>query len=96
MRPIDADVVLRELKFRYPSMPLFKELRDKWAVRTEGYIEAGEIIMNAPTIDAVRVVRCRDCKYMSKGEEYLWCDHERGMDLVDADDFCSHGEREGE
>lgn len=57
MRLIDADAVLRELKSRYPSMPFFKELREKWAIRTEGYLEAEEIIWNAPTIDAVSVVQ---------------------------------------
>lgn len=65
MRLIDADVVLRELRFRYPSMPLFKELREKWAIRTEGYIEAGEIIMNAPTI------KTKEIKYYDESEN-VW------------------------
>ena len=96
MRPIDADVVLRELKFQYPSMPLFKELRDKWAVRTEGYIEAGKIIMNAPTIDAVSVVRCKDCRWAKANGTYQWCGRLDSTARIKADDYCSYGEREGE
>lgn len=47
-----------------------------------------------PTIDAVPVVRCLDCKY--KG--VLWretiCDHPNGMlHKVKPDDFCSYGQR---
>ena len=44
-------------------------------------------ISNTPTIDAVPVVRCRECKFGS------------GCPIIDAniwmddDDFCSHGER---
>lgn len=96
MRLIDADAVLRELKFRYPSMPFFKELREKWAIRTEGYIEAEEIIWNAPTIDAVSVVRCKECWHGKR------IDSADGVfthmcDISDlkwrADDFCSYGKR---
>ena len=42
----------------------------------------------APTVDAVPVVRCRECKYRSKDgcpiiDANIWMDDE---------DFCSHGE----
>ena len=42
--------------------------------------------------DAVSVVRCRDCKY--KDEIVNYC-YENDRD-VNADGFCSYGEREGE
>ena len=47
------------------------------------------ILREAPTVDAVPVVRCRECKYRRKD----------GCPIIDADiwmdndDFCSHGER---
>lgn len=57
------------------------------------------MIENAPTIDAVEVVRCRDCKHRKKWkDEITWhCGNpEYGMatavELQD-DDFCSYGER---
>ena len=53
------------------------------------------ILREAPTVDAVSVVRCKDCKYRFKNNG-----HSRdGCPIIDAniwmddDDFCSHGER---
>lgn len=53
----------------------------------------------APTVDAVEVVRCRDCacyeeRHPGCGYCYHW-DYEQGMspNSVYADDFCSYGER---
>ena len=46
-------------------------------------------IMNAPTVDAVEVVRCRDCKFNLDGH----CDNWSGWELVADDEFCSRGER---
>lgn len=43
-------------------------------------------IDNAPTIDAVPVVRCKDCKHWLKGDGS--CFHH-----ADYNDFCSNGER---
>lgn len=44
-------------------------------------------IENAPTIDAVEVVRCKDCKYFKYGKcadnGYEW----------NQDDFCSYGKK---
>ena len=37
-----------------------------------GYVDAFQIA-NAPTVDAVEVVRCRDCKHWHK--ETLFCDY---------------------
>lgn len=56
-------------------------------------------IDNAPTVDAVEVVRCKDCvSYEERCPGFGYCyhwDYEQGMspNQVDADDFCSYGER---
>ena len=58
------------------------------------------IIDNAPSID---IVRCKECKYWERlnyeAPKEGWCDdripYSDGR-WVDADDFCSYGEREGE
>lgn len=58
----------------------------------------------APTVDAVSVVRCRECISFEKigelpdGMPFGYCSHwdyESGMspNKVDGDDFCSYGER---
>ena len=59
---------------------------------------AAEIDMNIelmPKVDAVPVVRCRDCEH--KDRESGFC-HGRGwpMQLVPDDGFCDKGERKGE
>ena len=50
-----------------------------------GYVDAKQI-SDAPTIDAVEVVRCRDCKHRYSDS---WCEY------VDDDDnfYCARGER---
>ena len=50
-----------------------------------GYVDAFQIA-NAPTVDAVPVVRCRDCKHRYSDS---WCEY------VDDDDnfYCARGER---
>ena len=60
-----------------------------------GYVDAKQIA-DAPTIDAIPVVRCRDCKRWHK--ETLFCDYMpygEAQERVNwyADDFCSYGER---
>lgn len=58
------------------------------------YIKAtvDQYIDEAPTIDAVPVVRCRECIYCSwQRDSLVYCDNfERDMM---PDDFCSVGER---
>ena len=53
-------------------------------------------IMRMPTIDAVPVVRCRDCKYigpLSPTDDYNTCKHKRAMVYAPLDGFCCWGER---
>nr|DAL91089.1 MAG TPA: baseplate protein [Caudoviricetes sp.] len=47
-----------------------------------------------PTIDAVPVVRCRECKHWLPRQGYSGCHHRRGLWEPQEDDYCSHGERE--
>ena len=52
------------------------------------------ILREAPTVDAVEVVRCRDCKNCDP--ENYHCDHPMGTVAPlrrKPDDFCSYGER---
>lgn len=62
-------------------------------------IFAKEVIGDAPTVDAVEVVRCKDCQQFEPtcpgyGYCYHW-DYEPGMspNEVEDDDFCSYGKR---
>lgn len=93
MRLIDADKV----KFRFPHW------FDNNGILTVPYSSCKNALDNAPTVDAVPVVRCRDCKnwepYGSKAarnigdplERYGGCKVWHGGHLES--DFCSYGER---
>lgn len=53
-----------------------------------------EAIENAPAVDAVEVVRCKECgqsEPTALSEEYLFCNHSC-MVVLDSD-YCSYGER---
>lgn len=56
------------------------------------------LVCDAPTVDAVEVVRCKDCKHccldLSGRENHLCMRKEIGFVVKrKADDFCSYGER---
>lgn len=60
-------------------------------------------ILNAPTVDAVPVVRCRECVCSSVCDDQLICSriadvmdgYYRGTaEVVKPDDYCSHGVRQ--
>ena len=55
------------------------------------------MIKTAPTVDAVPVVRCRECKYRKYDDIFrmIWCNRDPYTKRVKPDDFCSYGERKG-
>ena len=95
VRLIDADALLAEIQ-------RIRKAYKKVTTFTAHNVIA--CIKIAPTVDAVEVVRCKDCKHLKYGYQ---CYYPLGMMLnndgdayvlVDPDeDFCSRGERrEGE
>ena len=60
------------------------EYKDEWHMTQYGeFVELADI-ETAPTVDAVEVVRCKDCDMHNK------CRFEQGLGM---DGFCSQGER---
>lgn len=57
------------------------------------YKDCREALREAPTIDAVEVVRCRECKRHRKEGciDMVWCGKWGSQRLPD--DYCSYGER---
>ena len=55
------------------------------------------IVWNAPTVDAVPVIRCKDCKWYSANTGYHWgrCENYRPFPF-DETDYCSRAERKEE
>lgn len=90
MRLIDANVLLEQMKAR------------QWYVGRAS--DAVCLVEDAPTVDAVPVVRCKECKYAIEsrqhGEYPFCCTHYEGpidqyCDLK-ADWFCADGEKVSE
>ena len=78
MRLIDADAFLE----RTSKDPLFP-LVERYGLSS--------VIQNEPTVDAVPVIRCKDCVYCSS--LFTVCTYNGRCEPVNADDFCSMGER---
>ena len=87
MRLIDADGVK---KCAAHAQIYTKHLNDDGSVTYEMHVTDAvtvKDIENAPTVDAVEVVRCKDCTSLYDG----WC-IDYGIHMDD-NEFCSGGER---
>ena len=91
MRLIDSDELWERLNY------------EPWEHNEDRDEIALPIVNAAPTVDAVPVVRCKDCKWFAdnNGGEWYGCKmfHVVRITPEDApkpDDFCSYGERREE
>lgn len=100
MRLIDADALKADYGMKDDCADCEKELQGK--VRSCEYdhiyskMDFCGWIDDAPTIDAVEVVRCKDCKYSSDNEVYGCRLESFNYDFdarMYANDFCSKAER---
>lgn len=77
------------------------KLAKKWTIASpEPYntdaVEVLDSIREAPTVDAVPIVYCKDCKYRTA---FGNCEHSRQPGILPTAypyDFCSYGERKDE
>lgn len=87
---IDADALLRH-KRKMSGADFGGEFWDEAVLASD--------IKNAPTVDAVPVVRCRDCKhYMPQKKSAHWENRANYCNRIvtiktQPYDFCSYGER---
>lgn len=88
-RLIDADAL---------KIDFYDEYETEDDAYAYGYVSKHQIDM-APTIDAVSVVRCKECIWwinnlteFSADEDFLQCRWNE-EESPNADDFCSYGER---
>lgn len=101
MRLIDAEEALRLFGEEYEKT---KELIHNGETQldslAEGFTEAYHIIKYVlPTVDAVPVVRCKDCKWFADNNDGDWfgCWLFQTIQIIPEDapkpeDFCSYGE----
>lgn len=87
MRLIDADAILNE-----HCEGCTADIREM--CKTDPVCGSAMWFVEAPTVDAMEVVRCKDCKYWDKAtirKGFLICPAS-GMEIM-ADDYCSYGKR---
>lgn len=87
-RYIDADAIITFVSAGHLRNPMEKTWSDNDVV---------DMIESRPTVDAVPVVRCKDCIYAERArvndKGFTICGASY-MDITD-NDFCSYGERKG-
>ena len=92
-RLIDANSILDDFLKRYTEM----ERDGKLVVAAcEIKQDFADMISNAPTVDAVEVVRCRECKFGdwdSEPNDAMVCMRTKDGFWRSGNDFCSFGER---
>ena len=97
MRLIDADKALELFRAEYENTKnLIKQGETQLDRLAEGFTEAAHIIKDIlPAVDAVPVVRCKDCAFCYKTG--YSSGHRCGLYIdfhpVGEDHFCSYGER---
>ena len=93
-RLIDANEVERRLEIAISSW--WSDCNSNAPVIARAMTDALQRVKYAPTVDAVEVVRCRDCKYARKEialgiNEYFMCEYTECYH--NGEHFCSYGER---
>ena len=92
MRLIDADDLAAKIMMEAP------DFMDGGSSITKAFILAMVKTRSVtPTIDAVQVVRCKDCRNctFSDGEQLADCMIKQGWFPVKPDWFCADGEKRG-
>lgn len=88
-RLIDADALLLEIEEELEhKSPFFTTLQNEMI--DCGLRIAAKDIRHMPTVDAVEVVRCKDCVWW-RGRK---CKNAFGMVSFNENNFCSYGEKE--
>ena len=90
-RLIDADKLLEIYKKWVPQLSSKEDEGDRRGVET-----CIAVLEDMPTMDAVEIVRCKDCKHWHKDTVFCgYMPYGEASERVNwyADDFCSYGER---
>ena len=104
MRLIDADKMAVNESVAYMSAQMKIDNPVTLGINSVVHRKIQQLIADTPTIDAVPVVRCKDCKYcdislvLPTGREMYTCmegSHDHKM-LLNPTDYCSYGVRKGE
>ena len=93
MRPCDLNEIKTCVERQYENCHGYSG--NKKAIYREAILAVKSILHSAKPVDAVPVVRCRDCKY-HEDTHVTGFEHCCLYDLtMRHNDFCSYGKREG-
>ena len=94
MRLIDADAVYKILEScEIRKATIGNPLTDWEYGYTCGIERAESEIECATTVDAVPVIRCKDCKFLRLTGNVWKCQNRLVMMLCEPNDYCSRAER---
>ena len=98
MRLIDADQMAVDESEAYMSVQEQITHDDlKWLVNFAAHSKIQKLIADTPTVDAVPVVRCKDCEYSYDEISYMCCSHGVCVDCeVPPNFYCAYGKRRAE
>lgn len=66
---------------------------ERWMMQNEAVMDIA-ILKAIPTIDAVPVVRCKDCEYFGLNDENVpYCFNRFGLDDPEPNGFCNYGRK---
>ena len=94
MRMIDADQMAVDESEAYMSAQV--QITDdlKWLVNFAAHSKIQSLIADTPTVDAVPVVRCKDCENSYYAVDDLICSYGPCVDCPVSPDFwCANGRR---
>lgn len=67
------------------------DVAERWMIQNEAVMDIA-ILKAIPTIDAVPVVRCKDCEYFRLNDENVpYCFNPFGLDDPELNGFCNYG-----
>ena len=88
VRLIDVNKVINAMQKCIDEAPV-----REYPIATYAFQSIIECLKQEPTVDAVEVVRCKDCKHYNDFFGCMDCQLEIGLYLPSPTDFCSYGER---
>ena len=94
-----SDYISREAAIAYireqseELQKAFEELGGESGIYADAYNDLAEDFHRIPAVDAVPVIRCKDCKFYNPGSYYIGCESAKGIIGPSDVDFCSYGEK---
>ena len=104
MRLIDADTLIEDLEYDAELDARALDDTDLLLGRNRELVQfdkdckqnAVDMLKKAATVDAVPVIRCKDCKFLRLTGTVWKCQNRLVMMLCEPNDYCSRAERKEE